>query len=218
MGEASGFPVMRLARLSFAGITAEGLRPGAWQVPHAGRADGAEEGVRRSEADRRRRDAADGAHASPQARVEAGGGRASSPVHRAALAGWRRGARGGAVRGAQGGVRGGASRGGAGRRRSGATADVARRRLAAVRGGAGDRAVSARSGATDGGAVARSSALRVAGRTRRRVEGSPRVAGRTRRHVGGALRVAGRTRRHPSRALRGSRATAGARRADADTK
>jgi 23S rRNA pseudouridine2605 synthase len=31
MGEASGFPVMRLARLSFAGITAEGLRPGAWR-------------------------------------------------------------------------------------------------------------------------------------------------------------------------------------------
>jgi 23S rRNA pseudouridine2605 synthase len=31
MGEASGFPVMRLARLSFAGITAEGLRPGDWR-------------------------------------------------------------------------------------------------------------------------------------------------------------------------------------------
>ena len=31
MGEASGFPVMRLARVSFAGITAEGLRPGAWR-------------------------------------------------------------------------------------------------------------------------------------------------------------------------------------------
>jgi 23S rRNA pseudouridine2605 synthase len=31
MGEASGFPVMRLARLSFAGVTAEGLRPGAWR-------------------------------------------------------------------------------------------------------------------------------------------------------------------------------------------
>ena len=28
MGEATGFPVMRLARLSFAGITSEGLRPG----------------------------------------------------------------------------------------------------------------------------------------------------------------------------------------------
>jgi 23S rRNA pseudouridine2605 synthase len=31
MGEATGFPVMRLARLSFAGVTAEGLRPGAWR-------------------------------------------------------------------------------------------------------------------------------------------------------------------------------------------
>jgi 23S rRNA pseudouridine2605 synthase len=31
MGEASGFPVMRLARLSFAGVTAEGLRPGEWR-------------------------------------------------------------------------------------------------------------------------------------------------------------------------------------------
>ena len=31
MGEASGFPVMRLARLSFAGITADGLRPGDWR-------------------------------------------------------------------------------------------------------------------------------------------------------------------------------------------
>ncbi len=31
MGEASGFPVMRLARLSFAGISAEGLRPGEWR-------------------------------------------------------------------------------------------------------------------------------------------------------------------------------------------
>ena len=31
MGEASGFPVMRLARLSFAGVTAEGLRPGDWR-------------------------------------------------------------------------------------------------------------------------------------------------------------------------------------------
>ena len=31
MGEATGFTVMRLARLSFAGITAEGLRPGAWR-------------------------------------------------------------------------------------------------------------------------------------------------------------------------------------------
>src|SRR6185369_8213614 len=28
MGEATGFPVMRLARLAFAGITSEGLRPG----------------------------------------------------------------------------------------------------------------------------------------------------------------------------------------------
>jgi 23S rRNA pseudouridine2605 synthase len=28
MGEATGFPVRRLARLSFAGITSEGLRPG----------------------------------------------------------------------------------------------------------------------------------------------------------------------------------------------
>jgi 23S rRNA pseudouridine2605 synthase len=31
MGEASGFPVMRLARTSFAGITSEGLRPGQWR-------------------------------------------------------------------------------------------------------------------------------------------------------------------------------------------
>ncbi|MBX3182076.1 MAG: rRNA pseudouridine synthase [Polyangiaceae bacterium] len=32
LGEAAGFPVMRLARLSFAGITAEGLRPGEWRA------------------------------------------------------------------------------------------------------------------------------------------------------------------------------------------
>jgi 23S rRNA pseudouridine2605 synthase len=31
MGEASGFPVMRLARLSFAGINHEDLRPGQWR-------------------------------------------------------------------------------------------------------------------------------------------------------------------------------------------
>ncbi len=31
LGEATGFPVMRLARLSFAGITDEGLRPGEWR-------------------------------------------------------------------------------------------------------------------------------------------------------------------------------------------
>jgi len=31
MGEVTGFPVMRLARLSFAGITSEGLRPGQWR-------------------------------------------------------------------------------------------------------------------------------------------------------------------------------------------
>jgi len=31
MGEATGFPVMRLARLSFAGITHEELRPGQWR-------------------------------------------------------------------------------------------------------------------------------------------------------------------------------------------
>jgi 23S rRNA pseudouridine2605 synthase len=31
MGEATGFPVMRLARMSFAGITAEHLRPGQWR-------------------------------------------------------------------------------------------------------------------------------------------------------------------------------------------
>ncbi len=31
MGEATGFPVMRLARLAFAQITAEGLRPGEWR-------------------------------------------------------------------------------------------------------------------------------------------------------------------------------------------
>ena len=31
MGEASGFPVMRLARTSFAGVTTEGLTPGRWR-------------------------------------------------------------------------------------------------------------------------------------------------------------------------------------------
>lgn len=31
MGEATGFPVMRLARLSFAGISSEGVRPGEWR-------------------------------------------------------------------------------------------------------------------------------------------------------------------------------------------
>jgi 23S rRNA pseudouridine2605 synthase len=31
MGEATGFPVMRLARVAFAGITNEGLRPGQWR-------------------------------------------------------------------------------------------------------------------------------------------------------------------------------------------
>ncbi|MCC6555133.1 MAG: pseudouridine synthase [Polyangiaceae bacterium] len=31
MGEATGWPVMRLARMSFAGVTSEGLRPGAWR-------------------------------------------------------------------------------------------------------------------------------------------------------------------------------------------
>jgi 23S rRNA pseudouridine2605 synthase len=31
MGEATGFPVMRLARTSFAGVTSEGLRPGEWR-------------------------------------------------------------------------------------------------------------------------------------------------------------------------------------------
>jgi 23S rRNA pseudouridine2605 synthase len=31
MGEATGFRVMRLARVSFAGISAEGLRPGEWR-------------------------------------------------------------------------------------------------------------------------------------------------------------------------------------------
>jgi 23S rRNA pseudouridine2605 synthase len=31
MGEATGFPVMRLARVGFAGITGEGLRPGQWR-------------------------------------------------------------------------------------------------------------------------------------------------------------------------------------------
>jgi 23S rRNA pseudouridine2605 synthase len=31
MGEATGFRVMRLARLAFAGITSEGLRPGEWR-------------------------------------------------------------------------------------------------------------------------------------------------------------------------------------------
>ncbi len=31
MGEATGFPVMRLVRSSFAGISSEGLKPGAWR-------------------------------------------------------------------------------------------------------------------------------------------------------------------------------------------
>jgi 23S rRNA pseudouridine2605 synthase len=31
MGEATGFPVMRLARTSFAGVTSEGIRPGTWR-------------------------------------------------------------------------------------------------------------------------------------------------------------------------------------------
>jgi len=31
MGEASGFPVMRLARTTFAGVTSEGLAPGRWR-------------------------------------------------------------------------------------------------------------------------------------------------------------------------------------------
>jgi 23S rRNA pseudouridine2605 synthase len=31
MGDATGFPVMRLARVSFAGISSEGLRPGEWR-------------------------------------------------------------------------------------------------------------------------------------------------------------------------------------------
>jgi 23S rRNA pseudouridine2605 synthase len=31
MGDATGFPVMRLARSSFAGVTSEGLRPGTWR-------------------------------------------------------------------------------------------------------------------------------------------------------------------------------------------
>ena len=31
MGEATGFPVMRLARTSFAGISSEGLAPGRWR-------------------------------------------------------------------------------------------------------------------------------------------------------------------------------------------
>jgi 23S rRNA pseudouridine2605 synthase len=32
MGETTGFPVMRLARVSFAGITSEGVRPGQWRA------------------------------------------------------------------------------------------------------------------------------------------------------------------------------------------
>src|SRR5690606_2792383 len=32
MGEATGFPVMRLARVSFAGIDLEGLPPGRWRA------------------------------------------------------------------------------------------------------------------------------------------------------------------------------------------
>jgi 23S rRNA pseudouridine2605 synthase len=31
MGEATGFPVMRLARTTFAGVTSEGIRPGTWR-------------------------------------------------------------------------------------------------------------------------------------------------------------------------------------------
>lgn len=36
MGDATGFPVMRLARTVFAGITSEGLRPGTWRLLTSG--------------------------------------------------------------------------------------------------------------------------------------------------------------------------------------
>ncbi|HTJ85294.1 MAG TPA: pseudouridine synthase [Polyangiaceae bacterium] len=36
MGDATGFPVMRLARTSFAGITSDGLRPGEWRPLSSG--------------------------------------------------------------------------------------------------------------------------------------------------------------------------------------
>ena len=36
MGDATGFPVMRLARTTFAGITSDGLRPGEWRPISAG--------------------------------------------------------------------------------------------------------------------------------------------------------------------------------------
>ena len=49
MGDATGFRVMRLARLAFAGITSEGLRAGRVAVPHARRADGAQERVGRAQ-------------------------------------------------------------------------------------------------------------------------------------------------------------------------
>jgi 23S rRNA pseudouridine2605 synthase len=36
MGEATGFPVMRLSRIAFAGLTVDGLRPGQWRHLGAG--------------------------------------------------------------------------------------------------------------------------------------------------------------------------------------
>ena len=64
MGEATGFPVMRLARVSFAGVTAEGCGRGEWRS--SGRPTSwstLEEELRRAEADRRCGDASDGADA-----------------------------------------------------------------------------------------------------------------------------------------------------------
>ena len=52
MGDAIGFRVMRLARISFAGVSTEGLPPGKVALPDGGRARDAEERLRRAQADR----------------------------------------------------------------------------------------------------------------------------------------------------------------------
>ena len=52
MGDATGFRVMRLARMSFAGVGTEGLRAGKMALPHGRRARDVEEGLRRAQARR----------------------------------------------------------------------------------------------------------------------------------------------------------------------
>ncbi len=96
MGEATGFPVMRLARTVFAGVTSEGLRPGTWRlltpaelttlkkaygVPRAIPAKSENAPVRRTAASSRRRVVA------PPARGEnAPGNRASGSSRRRVVA------------------------------------------------------------------------------------------------------------------------------------